>query len=643
MNADQTPLSRRNLLKIGAAGLGAAVVSPASLTTCLGETMPVKDELAFKSKRTGSPVYLTNLGDCLPNSALSPEGKRYCWRAIDYETASFKGVMLHAGEETQAAEATYPLSVRGWHDIYLGMFNMAWRPYRDQRLWVRLKGDPAFSLLFLPKPSQLPWGVPLDDNIKEGPTIQEVCWKTADLTDQTLSFKQPCQLLVPQGQTYGNSCGDVWIAYIKLVPLSENEVAEVQKDRSRTDTKRLFAYNDAWSSPHTDRGKIMPGESSAATIKAQLEPYRHTDFARIYWEGAHGDVCHYFTKIGRKWTREHFQVEALPRTADRLVIESWEDYLTKGIDPFEVAVNFSHEIGLEFHACYRLGWGAFYWPPPFDGYNRGGFFAKHAELRCVRRDGSSSSAISYAFPETTRFVRSLFREMAEYPIDGICMLYNRQPPLLGYESPLVEGFQRQYGHDPRKLDDKDPRWLAYRCSVLTNFMRELRTDLDQAKREQKRLKRVPITAWVFGKEEENLYYGLDLKTWIREGLVDTLIPYTSAPKLFSWEVAWEDSRDVEYWLSLTRGTSCELALNVMPRDFDSNQYRRKADALYGAGVEYLAFWDTPIVGARSSEALRRLGHRDEIADWVRNQRKDELHPKNVLKKLGDWDMEYLPE
>ncbi len=69
----------------------------------------------------------------------------------------------------------------------------------------------------------------------------------------------------------------------------------------------------------------------------------------------------------------------------------------------------------------------------------------------------------------------MFREMAtRYPIDGVCLLYNRSPPLSAYEKPLVKGFQERYGRDPRQLDEKDPRWLSYRASMLTQFMRELR-------------------------------------------------------------------------------------------------------------------------------------------------------------------------
>ena len=346
---------------------------------------------------------------------------------------------------------------------------------------------------------------------------------------------------------------------------------------------------------------------------------------------------------GAPGSRKDIPMDDFPRIGDRLVTESWSDYRTRGVDPFRVAAAASHEIGLEFHACYRFGWGGFYWPPPFDGYNRGGFFERRPELRCRARDGREIPAVSFAFPETRRFALSLLGEMAAYDIDGIALLYNRQPPLIGYEGPPVEGYQKEFGRDPRTLDERDPEWLRYRARALTELMRGLRGLLDEAARRGSR-RRLEISAWVFSDEDENLFYGLDLKAWLREGLIDTLIPYTSAPKLFSWATAWENPADVEAWRALVRGTSCRLALNVMPRDMDGEQYLRRAHALYQLGIDHLAFWDTPIVGSPASPVLRRLGHSEEIAAWVRGGRTPLPDLSSTpLRRIETWDMSYLPE
>ncbi len=214
---------------------------------------------------------------------------------------------------------------------------------------------------------------------------------------------------------------------------------------------------------------------------------------------------------------------------------------------------------------------------------------------------------------------------------------------MDYEAPLVEGFEAEYGEDPRDLEERDARWLSYRSKAATLFMRELRDTLQKVATQQGRSKPYEISAWVFGSLKENLYYGLDVRTWIEEGLADTIVPYSSAEKLFSWQMAWEDPADVKQWTSLTRDTSTTLALNVMPRNLLVRDYRRKAHTLYEAGVEHLAFWDTVIWGSASSQALRRLGHKDEISAWLDAGEVPEQLPFSRLLKLGDWDLSFFPE
>ena len=309
----------------------------------------------------------------------------------------------------------------------------------------------------------------------------------------------------------------------------------------------------------------------------------------------------------------------------------------KGIDPFRVALRYAHELGLEFHAAYRTT--GFHYPVPEDEWTAGGLYDKHPEWRMIDRQGRPAPRLSYAYPEVRRVVVSFLKEMAGYPIDGVCILYNRRPPLVGHEPPIVEGFKAKYSQDPRQLEDKDPRWLSYRATVLTEFMREVREAMNAVAKEQKRSKPLEISAIVMGTEDDNLYYGMDLKAWIDAGLVDTIIPYgfTDVGNL------WANPSDIEFFLRITKGTRCKLAPNLMPRQISPEEYRSRAQRLYQAGVENLFFWDT---NARYSftrpwDVLRRLGHRDEIEAWVRAGSPELALPGNKLRKVGDWDLTYM--
>ena len=565
----------------------------------------------------GSAIYVTDLDRCQPQTALTTTYDQGCWRLIVYETDQHAGTMLVAGDETGAPAVTYPLNVGGWHAISIGLLRQSYEG--GTSVQVRLSDDPAFTVLTLP----------------EGPArIEDVYWKTADLTGRHIVLGQLSAEVGGQGQPGAHQSTKARVAYLKLVPLSEVEVAGLQADRRRTETKRLFAHNDA----HGFHFSFRP--TTPEEIYREVECYRDTDISRLYWECGAGDVAFFFSTVGRLPTAD--DIGGFDRVGDRLHAESWRVFRDRGLDPFKLALDHAHRIGLEFHASYRTA-GFFFPPPDLDHWTRGGFYDQHPELRAVARDGSQAPRISYAYPEARRYVVSFLRDVARYPIDGICILYNRRPPLVDYEPPLIEGYTADYGEDPRQLDERDPRWLAYRCRVLTQFMREVRQAMDEVAQEQGRSQRIAVSV-VVANPEENLLYGLDPKAWIDERLIDTLIPYTSAARLLSSAEAWTDAAQVEYWVSLTRGTACTLAPNIMPRYLSPEDFRRKAAMLYGAGVDHLFFWDCAgrvnYTDQVAWNALRRLGHAEEIDTWMRAGQPSLAAPARTLRVVGGYNLEY---
>ena len=177
-------------------------------------------------------------------------------------------------------------------------------------------------------------------------------------------------------------------------------------------------------------------------------------------------------------------------------------------------------------------------------------------------------------------------------------------------------------------------------------MQELRRRMDQIA-SSKASRHLDITAWVFGSEEENLLFALDVRQWVPVwiGRHDhpVYIPYTSAARLYSWELAWEDLRQVDHWLNLVKNTRCRLALNVMPRNLTWKQYRKKAHALYQAGVENLAFWDSSVVESSAFPLLPDLGHREALSEWSRLGEPEPQTSSVALKSIQNWEMTFIPE
>lgn len=569
----------------------------------------------------GEPEYMTDMGLCEPVEAASHWALFEKWRKLEYEAEELLGVMLLAGPEQNAPEIRYDLGVSGWYAISIGVYTRMKSPIE---FLVRLDDEETFTRLNYP-----------GDEASREEELGELFLRIGDLTNRQLVVRQVA-VKVGEGDGPGSHlCMNVGIAYIKLVRLSEDEVRVVHMDQQRSDTNRLFAHNDAHGFHFGFR------VTTSEQVRREIEPFRDSDFSRLYWESGGGDNVYYFSKIAPIPTNDN--VTAFPRQGDRMHAESWRAFRDKAIDPFRVALDYAHEIGLEFHASWRP---AGFYAPPMDLENsRAPLYKFHPELRGMDRNGNVTPRISFTYPETRRFVISLLREMAGYGVDGICLLYNRRPPLVEYEPPLIEGFRSEYGQDPREIDGNDQRWLSYRARTLTQFHREVRQAMDEVGEEMGLTKRIEVSAVVMSNEEENIQNALDLKAWIDEGLVDVIMPHSSAPDLDSLVETWSDTRDAEWFVSLTRGTSCDLALNLMPRDSSAESYRRRAAALYDVGIEHFFFWDcvqsSRITYASNWSALRRLGHRDEVRVWAESGKPSLATPKTELKRLGDWDLSYV--
>lgn len=573
------------------------------------------------------PVYLTDMERCLPGESLAPVPKRRRWRTVEYESGELSGTMLVAWQETVAPDVLYPLSATGWHAVTIGAWKLKeW--YKDNagsvQLKVKLDSDDSFSELTIPTIPEPEDPIGGWDDWTGGEWMGEVFWKVADLTDQQLTIGQVVRRHAPGDFPGSFKCAVASIAYVKLVPLTKEEVAALQIDRNNDDNKRLFAHSDfTWKDPDQ--------------IRQDLTAFRDSDFSRIVLEAGAGDLMNYPTKIARIGTHEGLDDFAQPSYREEA--EQWRSLQAEGIDPYKLAVDYIHDMGMECHAGYRVA--GFMSPPAHDHFDYGEtYYVQHPEYHGVDRDGKPTPRIAFSYPEVREYVVSLFREMAtEYPIDGVSPLYCRRPPLVEYEPPLIEGFMAEYGHDPRELDERDLNWLKYRARALTEFMRQLRKAMVEIGARSGR--HLQISAIVMKDEEENLYYGMDLRAWVAEGLVDVLIPFSSHPEYNMEAEAWSDTSGVEFFRSLIEGTSCELSFNIQPSGMAPGRLRHRASELYRAGAESLSFWNTPSKYSEHWTALRRLGHTEELEAW-RGTGELGVESRSIsLSRHGGWNTSYI--
>ena len=509
-------------------------------------------------------IVFSDMSKCEPASAFDRQLKAGKWRLLDYEIAEFKGTMMYAGEESRAPQVRLKLGLTGLHALYVGVeaHSFASIPVR-----LKLSADPCYRVL--------------ERQERQGLALEEVFFKYADLTGQDLLIEQR-----PHEPFKVNA-----MAYLRCLPLSEEEAAALQADRQQSDTRRIAVYND---------GVGIFSEISPRTeeeIWEVVEPFRNSD-AKIFVWGISTDHCFYPTKIGAvhgDGVDCHLSRDA------RISADSVQELIGKGINAIKSAGEHAHRLGMAFHIYYRMQ--NFTCLPPYDTQMDQRLLGRSPQWVCVHRDGRPMVHMSYAYQGVRDFVVSMLEEVAQWGADGIALMYKRGAPFVMYEPPLIEGFKAEYGEDPREIDEFDQRWLRYRCEPLTLLMRQVRQAMDRVGKAAG--KRIAVTACSFATEAENLYYGLDLPLWIGEGLVDYLAPMGI--------VHGCPEADLSYYARLVEGSDCQFwpIVPVLPGyiKFATPEDCLDAARRYVAGGAHgLSLWDCPTAPGVWGPMFRRLGH-----------------------------------
>ena len=193
-------------------------------------------------------------------------------------------------------------------------------------------------------------------------------------------------------------------------------------------------------------------------------------------------------------------------------------------DMLRLAVDAARRYGVSLYGWMRFN--------NYVGNVQSDFFKQHPEYWEESESGVRCRKLCLAHPEVRRHKIAILVEAASYGLDGLCLGFLRHPPVLHYAPILCEAFQRRYGtpppRDPKHPDPghvqsfperDDPeyaRWWTFRAGYLTAFGRELKAALNAHG-----LGRVKVAIWV--RPNHCLFDGIDLDTWLSEGLCDEVI------------------------------------------------------------------------------------------------------------------------
>jgi hypothetical protein len=258
--------------------------------------------------------------------------------------------------------------------------------------------------------------------------------------------------------------------------------------------------------------------------------------------------------------------------------ESMQSLIDRGLDPLRVLVDRAHEKGLDFFADLRLA-------------TYGGMNPAHK-----RADGGRG----FGHPEVRDHQFGVLKELVtDYPIEGVELDY-----------------PAAFGESPFYFRPEDV--VAY-TPVMTEWV-------DRVSRMVRGRPGTPgeIGARVFPTEEMNIAQGLDVRTWLKEGLVDFVVPLLYAynnldPDMpIDWLIEAAHEVDIPVYGMLQHSVRDETTVpddrRVLRRIYPTPEIMRAAVAnFWDRGVDGLYTWfmSWPL-GSEQRSILTELGDVDLV-------------------------------
>ena len=264
------------------------------------------------------------------------------------------------------------------------------------------------------------------------------------------------------------------------------------------------------------------------------------------------------------WRSDRFQYD--PRRQHRRFLPM----LDAGTQPLQVLLDQSHERGMAFIAGLRMNdnHGRAHFP------DRAEFVESHPEwwLPDTREAGPNRELwegrmLDFTFDGVRDFVLEVVRELvSRFDVDGLEMTFRE-----GAYFPSPEGRDRAH--------------------LMTDLVRRIRGLLDERSREDGRK---TLGARVFSTIDECLDLGLDVPTWIAEGLIDCLSP--EHPMYSDFNAGYAE------FGALTRNSPCLLYPGLHPwisarrrRILNStmtpSNFRALTHTFYGAGADGISIYN----------------------------------------------------
>ncbi len=584
------------MLSIQGLFLSAAV----ALLPCLNTLADVTNQSLFLD----DGIILSDIGSLVKESnRLCAPGKvgKNLWQVYTYETMDgLKGSFVYATTLSNPGELTIELPVSGWHRIFIGQASRS--PgglLMSLGIDLKLDGDTAFTSL---AGTGINWFWEMTDNFYRAANLQP---------GMKLHIRR-------------NEQQQASLAWIRLEPMSQEEIDSVQRRLAKTNRYFNIVTNDAY----------WPNDMEQ--FEGEFAVFADSNVKKLYFLLASGDVTSFYdTSTGNTVTFEDIDYE---REIDRDIAIKIAEIQRKYPDAVNELAAAAHKYNLEFHASVRTG--AWYYP---SGTGNSQFFLNNPQWQCRLKDGTPVTRMSFAAPEVQDHMLALFREILSFDVDGLNLIFIRALPNILYEEPFLNRFKAEYnGLDPRELADDDERVIALRCKIMTEFMEKTREVVDQASKEKGR--KLELSLIVPATEKVNYFHGLALKEWADAKLIDLISVDGSIQTRSHQENV--SNIDLSFFEAISQNSGLPFFVKL-PGIWDNScnlEYYQNAIAHGATGV---MLWD----GAHNFalypygwEWIHLLGSgkngSEEAESWL--QKRPHGSKVHLIKKLDGYDYDQYP-
>ncbi|MCB2288422.1 hypothetical protein LGK97_01400 [Clostridium sp. CS001] len=335
-------------------------------------------------------------------------------------------------------------------------------------------------------------------------------------------------------EIFPNGSKKARIAYIKLVGLTEEQISLYgkQDEKKRTVLYDFDGYTDFFNGAYPDIDSLKSKTVDALSTK---------NVGELNWCVGTTGMLTYNSKYAGMAFEGVEEFDDQLRDGDVLAKYQISNILSSGNSPLEVVADRGYEKGMKVNASFRMD--TFYLPTIY-GFLNGAMYKDYNQYA-----QSTSPSLNYLYPEVREYIKNVLIEAASIDnVGGITLDFCRYPTVFGPETSKEET-----------------------VLIMNEFLRNLRSEMPPNKTISIR---VPYS--------NPLQYGFDINTWVKEGLLDRLIPSS---------IGNEEFFNVNPYVDMVKNTNVQLYIgitsNISGHDLTKQEEALIKQGLYVHNNEYL--------------------------------------------------------